>query len=138
MDVVDICEGEIDMAAVLYQIRSPSSGGTASYLGTTRDNADGRRVLHLEYEAYQSMALKELRRLCEAMRTRWPPLTGVAVVHRMGVVPVAEASVLVAASAPHRREALEAVAFGIDYLKEHVPIWKKEVYDDGSYLWKGQ
>ncbi len=70
------------------------------------------------------------------MRTRWPGLHAVAVHHRLGVVPVTETSVIICAGAPHRRDALDAVSFGIDLLKERVPIWKKEVYDDETAVWK--
>ena len=100
-----------------------------------RDTFEGKKVVHLEYETYYSMAMKELLAVCEAMKEKWP-LTNVVLVHRIGTVPVTEVSVLVAACSVHRKEALEAVSYGIDAIKADVPIWKKEQYEDGTYNWK--
>lgn len=135
MDIIEISTREIDVGLILSQIKSASSGGTACFVGTTRDTFEGKKVVHLEYEAYESMAKKELRRLCDSMKKKWP-LTNVALVHRLGTVAVTEVSVLVAASSVHRKEAIEAVSYGIDAIKSDVPIWKKEEYDDGTYSWK--
>lgn len=135
MDVIEITENEIDVGWTLSQIKNATSGGTACFIGTTRDTFEGKKVVHLEYETYYSMAMKELRAVCEAMKKKWP-LTNVVLVHRIGTVPVTEVSVLVAASSVHRKEALEAISYGIDAIKEDVPIWKKEKYEDGTYNWK--
>lgn len=91
--------------------------------------------MRLEYEAYPSMAVRELARVGEHMRSVCGAAR-VALVHRIGVVPVGEASVIVAAAAPHRREAMAAVQAGIDMLKATVPVWKKEIYDTGADQWK--
>ena len=88
-----------------------------------------------QYEAYQPMAEREMLAICLRMRERWP-LRHVAITHRIGVVPIGEASVEIAVSSAHRREALEAVQFAIDDLKAHVPIWKKEVYEGDATAWK--
>ena len=93
-----------------------------------------RDVLTTPFFGDPKKAIKELQALCARMRQRWD-VRKVAIAHRTGVVPVGEASVVVAVSSAHRREALEATQFGIDELKETVPIWKKEVYEDGS-AWK--
>lgn len=95
----------------------------------------GKKVLRLEYEAYVPMAEQELLKICAEARRRWR-LTKVALVHRIGLVPIGEASVVVAVSSVHRKDSLEAVHFCIDTLKETVPIWKKEVYEDGGEVWK--
>ena len=101
----------------------------------TRDTFEGRRVGRLEYEGYAPMAEREMLRICESARARWS-LQRMHIVHRVGVCPVGEASVLIAASSAHRREALEAVAWAIDTLKATVPIWKKEFYVDEGAAWK--
>ncbi len=121
----------IDVAAVLAAVTDPGAGGIALFIGTTRDENDGRRVVRLEYEAYQDMAIREMTAIGTEMRQRWP-LLGVAMAHRIGVVPIAEASVAIAVSSPHRDEAFAACRHGIDRLKALVPIWKKEYYADGS------
>ncbi|KAJ3078510.1 Molybdopterin synthase catalytic subunit [Quaeritorhiza haematococci] len=99
-------------------------------------NGKTKRVLTLEYEAYTPMALQETSRLCTLARTKWPALLHLAVQHRIGSCPVGEDSVCVATSSPHRRDALEACAWLIDELKASVPVWKKEVYEDGTKSWK--
>jgi molybdopterin converting factor subunit 1 len=121
----------IDVAAVLAAVTDARAGGIALFVGTTRDENDGRRVVRLEYEAYEDMAIREMRAIGAEMRQRWP-LVGVAMVHRIGVVPTAETSVAIAVSSPHRDEAFAACRHGIDRLKALVPIWKKEYYADGS------
>merc|ERR1712166_193510 len=110
------------------------AGAIALFVGTTRDNFNGRAVVQLEYEAFVPMAEKELRKIADQARQGFG-ITHVVLHHRLGVVPVREASVIVAVSSPHRREAIEAMHFTIDALKAKVPIWKKEVYIDGSE-WK--
>jgi molybdopterin converting factor subunit 1 len=121
----------IDVAAILAEVAHSGAGGLALFVGTTRDENEGRRVERLEYEAYDGMATTEMAAIGAEMRRRWP-LLGVAMVHRVGVVPIAEASVAVAVAAPHREEAFAACRYGIDTLKANVPIWKKEHYADGS------
>ncbi len=121
----------IDLSVVLGAVSHPGAGGIALFVGTTRDENDGRQVERLEYEAYDDMAVAEMRVIGETMRRCWP-LLAVAMVHRIGVVPIGDASVAVAVSAPHRDEAFAACRYGIDTLKAQVPIWKKEFYADGS------
>ena len=121
----------IDVEALLADVGDPGAGGTTLFVGTTRNENEGRIVERLEYEAYDDMALAEMRAIGDAMKRRWG-LLAVAMVHRIGVVPIADASVAVAVAAPHRDEAFAACRFGIDTLKAQVPIWKKEFYADGS------
>lgn len=95
------------------------------------------QVLSLAYEAYDSMALKEMNKICSDLRSKWLDLKHIVIYHRLGTVPVCEASVVIAASSPHRSEALESVSFAIDQLKTRVPIWKKEIYEgDNDSEWK--
>jgi molybdopterin synthase catalytic subunit len=96
----------------------------------------GKIVRHLEYEAYAPMARKQLLLICQDIRSRWPGVVAIAISHRLGVVRVTEASVVIAVSSPHRREALAAVSYAIDTLKSTVPIWKLECYEGDDRIWK--
>src|SRR5215831_7189194 len=116
-------------------VRHPAAGAVVTFLGTTRNQNAGRRVVRLEYEAFTRMAERELRRLASEARRRWP-LRRIAIAHRTGVVPVGEASVGIAVSAAHRGEAFAACHWLIDRLKEIVPIWKKEHFRGGT-VWIG-
>jgi molybdopterin synthase catalytic subunit len=131
----EIVDHPIDVATVTAAVGHAAAGAIVTFVGTTRDHNEGRRVLRLEYEAYPEMALAELRKLGTAAQERWP-LDRVAIVHRIGVVPVGEASVVIAVSSGHRRAAFEACHFLIDRLKEVVPIWKKEHFEGGE-VWIG-
>lgn len=131
----DIVKAPIDPAVVNAAVADPGAGAVVTFIGTTRDHNDGRRVLRLEYEAYPEMALAEMRKIGETAAQRWP-IMRIAIVHRIGVVPVGDASVVIAVSAGHRRAAFEACHFAIDRLKEVVPIWKKEHFEGGE-IWIG-
>ena len=131
----EIVDHPIDAAGVAAAVADPAAGAIVTFIGTTRDHNDGRRVTRLEYEAYPEMALAELRKIGATALERWP-IAKVAIVHRIGVVPIGEASVVIAVSSGHRRAAFEACHFAIDRLKEVVPIWKKEHFDGGE-VWIG-
>jgi MoaE-MoaD fusion protein len=131
----EIVERAIDVAAVTAAVADPATGATVTFIGTTRDHHDGRSVTQLEYEAYPEMALAEMRKIGATAMQRWP-IAKLAIVHRLGIVPIGEASVVIAASAAHRLAAFEACHFAIDRLKEVVPIWKKEHFQGGA-LWIG-
>ena len=113
----------------------PKAGATVVFVGMTRNHNEGRRVEHLEYEAYPGMAEKELKRISQEASARWQ-VARIAIVHRIGAVPIGEASVAIAVSSAHRGEAFEAARFTIDRLKEVVPIWKKEFFEGGA-IWIG-
>lgn len=115
-------------------VQRPSNGATVTFLGVTRDHNDGRRVQYLEYEAYEEMAVQELRRVVEEVKARWP--VDVAVAHRLGRLEIGEVSLVVAVASAHRKEAFEACAEAVDRIKMAVPIWKREVYE-GGYVWIG-
>lgn len=116
-------------------VADPGAGALTTFLGTTRDTNDGRRVIRLEYECYPGMAEKELAKICRTLLERWP-VEKVAVTHRLGRVDIGQASVAIAVSAGHRRAAFEACRYAIDRLKTTVPIWKKERYEGGA-IWIG-
>lgn len=130
--LVRLVDDPIDLGAVHEAVRSPACGAVCTFVGTSREVHEGRPVAGLEYEAYRPMALQELRALADELRRRFPAAHGVALVHRLGAVPLTEASVAVAVSAPHRDEAFQACRWAIDALKARVPIWKRESYRDGS------
>ena len=116
-------------------VGDPSAGAVVTFLGTTRNENAGRRVIRLEYEAFTRMAEREMRALAAEAKRRWP-IRKVAMVHRTGVVPVGQTSVGIAVSAGHRAEAFEACHWLIDRLKEIVPIWKREHFRGGQ-IWIG-
>ena len=123
--------GPLDVAAVLREVESPDAGAIASFTGTVRRRSRDRDVLHLEYEAYEEMAEEMLARL-GAELTQRHGLAAVAIHHRLGRVEIGEASVVIAASAPHRSAALDACREAIETLKTTIPLWKKEVYEGGE------
>ncbi|XP_063607989.1 molybdopterin synthase catalytic subunit-like [Penaeus indicus] len=135
MDHIKLTQEVLSTGEVADAVTDPSCGAVSLFVGTTRNNFQGRRVVRLEYEAYEEMAEKEMRAICRLAREKWN-IKHIAIYHRMGVVPVLESSVIIAVSSTHRRESLEATSFLIDELKARVPIWKKEMYDDGGGDWK--
>jgi molybdopterin synthase catalytic subunit len=132
--VISLNQSVLDEDLVRAAVSRPGAGAILVFHGVTRDNFAGRRVTRLEYEAYTDMALAQMRSIVAQAEAKWPGVR-VAISHRTGVVPVGEASVLIAVSAPHRGECYKASRFCIDTLKARVPIWKKEHYEDGS-AWK--
>lgn len=117
--------------ACVGQVSGPASGGVDVFIGTVRDTTQGKAVLRLEFEAYESMALREMRKIAEQALERWP-VQAVAMHHRVGSLQVGEVAVVIAVSAAHRAAAFEACRYAIDALKQWVPIWKKEVFADGE------
>ena len=129
-----LTDSAIDVQRVSSAVRRPEAGAVITFEGVTRNHHDGKGVIHLEYEAYSGMAEAEMAAIGAQVQVQWPGAR-VAMVHRVGVVGVGEASVVIAVSAPHRDEAYAASRYAIDELKSKVPVWKKEVYADGS-VWK--
>lgn len=121
----------IDVARVEAAVRTDTCGAELVFVGTTRDTFEGRPVIRLEYEAWESAAERELAAIEEDVAARWPGAV-VRIVHRLGVVPVGEPSVVIAVATPHRAACYEASRHAIEALKARVPIWKKEIYADGS------
>jgi molybdopterin synthase catalytic subunit len=129
--MIALCEKKIDVQEIIDSVRDPGAGGIDIFLGTTRDSSKGNKVLALEYEAYEPMALQVLAQISAEAYKRWS-LKKVSIVHRIGKVVVGEISVAIAVSAAHRAEAFAACRWLIDSLKKDVPIWKKEIFADGS------
>ena len=131
--MIEITYEALDPEAITDRVRSRSAGAVITFLGTTRDATADRDVLYLEYEAYEPMAEKKLTEVAEEMMDRWP-LTGVAISHRLGRLEITDISLVVAVSSQHREHAFEAGQYGVDRLKQIVPIWKKE-YFRGGEVW---
>ena len=134
--MIQIVESSIDRRKVVDSVASPGSGAIITFDGTVRDNARGKQVTHLSYEAYPEMALKELQKIRDQAMQRWA-LNEVAIIHRIGRMEIGESSVFIAVSSAHRGDAFEACRFAIDTLKTTVPIWKKEHYQDGEVWIEG-
>ena len=131
LDAFEITETPLSLDALAAAIGQDTCGAIASFLGIVRGFARGRNIDHLEYDAYPEMAITKMQQIGHEIRTRWP-VDRIAIVHRVGRLGVGEASVAIAIASPHRHEALQACAYAIERLKEIVPIWKKEVWSDGS------
>jgi len=127
----EITPDPIDVNAVAESVRHDEDGGVVTFIGVVRNQNRGKQVVHLEYEAYDEMALGEMRKIGDEIRARWG-LDHLRIVHRVGRTEIGEASVMIAVAAPHRDVAFEACRFAIDRLKETVPVWKKEIYTDGE------
>jgi MoaE-MoaD fusion protein len=123
----------IDTAAIQHAIKSPSDGALCIFDGIVRDNTHGRRTLHLDYEAYEAMALKQMH-LLRSDAIEHFAIRDVAIIHRLGRLPVGETSVFIAVASAHRGAAFDACRWLIDTLKKTVPIWKKEHFTDGA-IW---
>lgn len=131
---IHIQKEPLDAGQAISFLCVPEAGGIDLFIGTTRQWTQGRETARLRYECYEAMAVAEMERLAAECRTRWP-VQRLCLVHRLGEVPVAEASVIVGVSTPHRKDAFEACRYLIDELKQRVPIWKYELYTDGSGEW---
>ena len=117
---------------LLDEVRSPECGGIVTFTGVVRNLSRGQRIDHLEYEAYEPMAQRELERIRAEVAERWPDVR-LALAHRLGRLELGDAAVAIVAAAPHRAEAFEACRYAIDTLKRSVPIWKKEFSEEGTY-----
>ncbi|HEX2475299.1 MAG TPA: molybdenum cofactor biosynthesis protein MoaE [Lacipirellulaceae bacterium] len=132
--MVELTHEPIDTAAIVQRAIHREAGAIVLFLGTTRELTGGRQTVALDYEAYDEMARRKLAELEAEARRRWPVIECI-VVHRLGRVPPAEASVAIAVSTPHRSDAFAAGQWLIDSLKRDVPIWKREQWADGTTEW---
>lgn len=132
--MIQLNHDPIDSSAVIESVQSPAAGAVVLFLGTTREFTAGRQTESLDYESYGEMAFRKLEELEQEARQQWS-LTELTIVHRLGHLGLGEASVAIAVSAPHRKDAFTAGQWLIDTLKEIVPIWKKENWADGTSEW---
>jgi molybdopterin synthase catalytic subunit len=128
---IQITKDPLDVERITALVSRPGFGGINIFIGAVRDQTRGKKVVRLEYEAYEPMALAEMTKICERLKEKWPDAVA-AIHHRVGTLEIGEAAVVIAVATPHRDQAFEACKFAIDTLKETVPIWKKEVFEDGE------
>lgn len=131
MEKILVTASRLDQKACLEAVGFPGAGGVVSFVGTVRDHTKGKAVKHLDFEAYEPMAIKEMHKIAQAAIAKWN-LYDMVIHHRVGLVPIGEEAVVITCSSTHRKEAFAACEYAIDTLKETVPIWKKEVFEDGE------
>jgi molybdopterin converting factor subunit 1 len=136
-DIFQLVREAIHTPEIVEGLKAPEDGALVVFDGFVRNNFKGRRTLYLEYEAYESMALRKLREIGAHMREKFS-VHRVAIVHRLGRLEIGETSVLIAVSSAHRAAAFEACRYGIDTLKRTVPIWKKEYFAGGAVWAEGE
>jgi molybdopterin synthase catalytic subunit len=136
-DWVELVRGPLRTPEVLAAVKAPQDGAVVVFDGIVRDNSNGRRTLFLDYEAYEPMALAQLRAIVAELRRQFP-VDRVALIHRLGRLAIGDSSVLIAVSAPHRAAAFDAARLAIEAVKHSVPIWKKEHFADGAVWVEGQ
>jgi molybdopterin synthase catalytic subunit len=136
-DFVELTTDPLDVGAIARRVILPECGATVTLDGYAREWTKGRRTLHLIYEAYEPMALTEMRRLVQQAHEKFE-IAHIGIVHRTGPVEIGETSVVIAVSAPHRKAAFAACEWAIQELKRTVPIWKKEVFEDGEVWVEGE
>lgn len=129
--IVITCE-ELSPDQFTNLVRRDTNGAVVTFLGTTRDTFEGRRVIRLEYEAYEDMAYRKLEEIRQQLKAEFG-VEDVAIGHRIGVVDIGEISLVVAVASPHRSEAFNACHEAVNRLKHSVPIWKKEFYEGGEH-----
>ncbi len=132
--MAELVRGTIDVAQLIAAASRPDCGAVSLFIGNSRDHHEGRKVVRLEYEAYEPMALAALEKLERETRARFE-VASCRIVHRLGEVPLAEASVAVVVAAAHRQPAFEACQWAMNELKRTAPIWKKEFFAEGDGEW---
>lgn len=137
-DIFEITREPIDKSGLEQRLLTGGAGAIVTFDGVVRDNTKGRKVVTLDYDAYPPMAVKEMRRVGEEIRQRWPEVEAIGIIHRFGEMKISESSVVIVVTSPHRRVAFEACHYAIDRLKQTVPIWKKEIFEDGEAWVEGQ
>lgn len=131
MKEIKILAEALDINYCTEYVQTPESGGINIFVGTVRSTTKNKKVKRLEFEAYERMATKELNKIADTVKEQWP-VHKIIVHHRTGVLAIGEVAVVIAVSAAHRDAAFAACRYTIDTLKETVPIWKKEVFEDGE------
>jgi len=129
--MISITEAPIDTQAVIEAVQADGAGAINVFIGTIRNQTQAKPVTQLDFEAYDSMAVKKMQEIANQAKAKWP-IQKVAIVHRKGALQIGEAAVVIAVSTPHRKASFEACEYIIDTLKQVVPIWKKEIFEDGE------
>lgn len=129
--MIEVTHEPLDPEVVTRKVVKDTNGAVVTFLGTTRDNFEGKRVITLEYEAFEEMAVKKLEEIRQGLMAEFQ-IEDIAIAHRIGRVDIGQISLVVAVASPHRKEAFLACHEAVDRLKATVPIWKKEIYEDGS------
>jgi molybdopterin synthase catalytic subunit len=137
-DIFEITREPIDKLGLEQRLLTGAAGAIVTFDGVVRNQTRARPVVSLQYEAYVPMAVKEMRRIGAEIRERWPEVDRLGIIHRFGELRVSESSVVIVVTSPHRRVAFEACHYAIDRLKLTVPIWKKEVFEDGEEWVEGE
>lgn len=130
-NLIKISEQLLDVQEAISVVASANSGAINVFVGTVRNSTNNKNVTALEFEAYVPMALKEMRKISDMAGAKWP-INAMAIHHRIGRLEIGEVPVVITVSTPHRKDGFEACQFAIDTLKETVPIWKKEIFEDGE------
>jgi len=128
---IKISSVQLNLQSCIDRVMTPESGGIDIFIGTVRNSTNEKTVIHLEFEAYESMALNEMKKIAEEIIRKWP-VNKIAIHHRTGILQIGEIPVIIAVSAAHRNAAFDACRYAIDTLKQTVPIWKKEAFEDGE------
>lgn len=131
-DIYEITRAPIDKLALEQRLLTGAAGAIVTFDGVVREQTKGRAVVSLQYEAYEAMAVKEMRKVGEEIRARWPEVLHIGIIHRFGELQITESSIAIVITSPHRRIAFEACHYAIDRVKQTVPIWKKEIFADGE------
>ena len=134
--MIEVTHDVLHPERITARVRADGNGAVVTFLGVTRDTNEGRKVLYLDYEAYQPMAEKKLAEIADEIRGRWNA-QDVAIAHRLGRLRIGEVSLVVAVASPHRKEAFEACQYSVDRIKQIVPIWKKEFFEGGEVWIEG-
>jgi len=129
--MIRLTNKKIDVTEVIRLVESPDGGAINVFIGTVRNRTKKRKVVRLEFEAYEAMALRELKKISDEAHQNWPILN-LAIFHAVGTMEIGEVPVVIAVSTAHREASFEACRFIIDQLKKTVPIWKKEFFEDGE------
>jgi molybdopterin synthase catalytic subunit len=136
-DIFELTRRPIDARELVDRLLRGAAGAVVTFDGVVREQTQGKRVLYLEYEAYEEMALKMLRQIGQEVHEKWP-IDRIGIIHRLGRLEISEASVVIVVTSPHRRPAFEACHYAIDRLKKIVPIWKHEYFEDGDVWVEGE
>ncbi|MRH44739.1 molybdenum cofactor biosynthesis protein MoaE [Aquibacillus halophilus] len=134
-ELFEIVDHPIQLENLIKKVESRNAGAITTFIGTVREWTKGKRTVYLEYQAYKPMAVKMLATIGEEIQSKWPN-TIVAITHRIGHLDISDVAVIIAVSSPHRKAAYEANEYAIERIKQIVPIWKKEHWEDGE-TWLG-